>query len=164
VYGCKPAVAIVTQLLKPIKSYLHKFGVRMTIYVDDGRVAAESSTEAAAKTVLSLWCIQLSGWNIQWSKSSFEPVQKLYYLGFITDTTIMQYYTPIEKLELLVADITSLVEPSREKRPVSARHVARVVGKIVSLQRSHGSIVHVMSRSVQHELGMHTLMFGWETS
>ncbi len=163
VYGCKPAVAIVTQLLKPIKSYLHKFGVRTTIYVDDGRVAGETYIETKAKTVLCLWCIQLSGWNVQWAKSSFEPVQQLYYLGFITVTTIMQYYTPIEKLELLVADITSLLRLSQDRRPVSARHVARVVGKIVSLQRSHGNIVHVMSRSVQHELGKHTLMFGWET-
>jgi hypothetical protein len=31
VYGCKPAVAIVTKLLKPIKSYLHKFGIKATI-------------------------------------------------------------------------------------------------------------------------------------
>jgi hypothetical protein len=45
----------------------------------------------------------------------------------------------------------------KRHEPVGARHVARVVGKIISFQRSHGNVVHVMSRSVQHELGMHTL-------
>jgi hypothetical protein len=163
VYGCKPAVAIVTKLLKPIKSYLHKFGVKTTIYVDDGRVAASSEVEAKAKTVLTMWCIQLSGWNIQWQKSSFQPTQQLYYLGFITDTIAMRYFAPIEKLELLSADINSLLELSEANRPVSARHIARVTGKIVSMQRSHGNIVHVMSRAVQHELGLHTLWHGWDT-
>jgi hypothetical protein len=162
VYGCKPAVAIVTKLLKPIKSYLHKFGIKATIYVDDGRVAASSALEAKAKTVLCLWCVQLCGWNVQWAKSHFEPAQKLYYLGFVTDTIVMRYYTPLEKLELLAADITHILELVKRHEPVGARHVARVVGKIISLQRSHGTVVHVMSRSLQHELGMHTLSHGWD--
>ncbi len=36
VYGCKPAVSVVTDLLKPVKAYLHRLGIRTTIYVDGG--------------------------------------------------------------------------------------------------------------------------------
>ncbi len=60
-YGCKQAVAVVTKLLKPVKSFLHSLGVRLTLYIDDGRVVASSSTETRFKFGLSLLCIQLAG-------------------------------------------------------------------------------------------------------
>ncbi len=66
-------------------------------------------------------------------------------------------------MELLATDITHILELVMRHEPVGARHVAQVVGKIISLQRSHGTVVHVMSRSLQHELGMHTLSHGWDT-
>ena len=61
VYGCKPAVYIVTRLLAPVKSYLHNVGVKLSLYVDDGRIAAASAPEAEAKTKLTLLVIQLAG-------------------------------------------------------------------------------------------------------
>ncbi len=65
-------------------------GIKATIYVDDGPVAAGSALEAKAKTVLCLWCVQLCGWNVPGAKSHFEPAEKLYYLGFVTDTIAMR--------------------------------------------------------------------------
>ena len=35
-YWCKPAVNIVTSLLKPVKQFLHLLGIWFTIYIDDG--------------------------------------------------------------------------------------------------------------------------------
>ncbi len=37
-YGCNPAVTIVTRLLRPIKAFLHRFGIKFTIYIDAGRI------------------------------------------------------------------------------------------------------------------------------
>ena len=42
-YGCKPAVSIVTRLLKPLKSYFHRLGIRFSVYVDDGRIYASTA-------------------------------------------------------------------------------------------------------------------------
>ena len=42
-YGCKPAVSIVTHLLKPLKSYFHCLGLRFSVYVDDGRISASTA-------------------------------------------------------------------------------------------------------------------------
>ncbi len=39
-YGCKPAVTIVMRLLRPIKVFLHRFDIKFTIYIDDGRISA----------------------------------------------------------------------------------------------------------------------------
>ena len=164
VYGSKPAVAVVTDLLKPVKAYLHRQGVKLSIYVDDGRVGAGSEPEARAKTSLVLSVMQLAGWNIQWAKTTVDPVQQLLYLGFITDTVKMAYYTPLEKLELLAGQISDTVAAAEKGEPLAARHLAQVVGRVAALRRSHGNIVCVMSRSVQHELGVHTLDNGWDTS
>jgi hypothetical protein len=57
--------------------------------VDDGRVAAATAAETSAKMLLSLTVIQLSGWNIQWAKTSLETKQQLYYLRFVIDTVKM---------------------------------------------------------------------------
>gem|GEM_PF-3893740 len=162
VYGCKPAVSVVTDLLKPVKAYLHKLGIRTTIYIDDGRVAAACVEEAEAKMKLSLMVLQLSGWNIQWSKTSLSPTQTLYYLGFMTDTVKMQYFTPPEKIELIRANITLTLNRATKHMPIGAKDLAMVVGRIVALRRSHGSIVQVLSRSMQHDLGAHTLWEGWD--
>ena len=100
-YGLKPAVAIVTKLLLPIKAFLHRFGIRLTLYIDDGRILGKSVQETEAKTMLTLLVLQLAGWNIQWAKTVASPVQSLYHLGFVTNTITMQYSTPPEKLKVL---------------------------------------------------------------
>jgi hypothetical protein len=162
VYGCKPAVSVVTDLLKPVKAYLHRLGIRTTIYVDDGRVTAATAAETSAKMLLSKTLIQLAGWNIQWAKTSLEPTQQLYYLGFVTDTVKVRYYTPPKKLELISELIVQTLYTARQNRPIRARELATVLGKVAALRRSHGSVVHVMSRSMQHDLGVHTLWQGWD--
>jgi hypothetical protein len=43
--------------------------------MDDCRVAAATAAETSAK-MLNLTVIQLSGWNIQWAKTSLEPTQQ----------------------------------------------------------------------------------------
>jgi len=64
-------------------------------------VAVATVAETSAKMLLSLTVIQLSGWNIQWAKTSLEPTQQLYFLGFVTDTVKICYSTPPEKLRLI---------------------------------------------------------------
>ena len=96
IYGCKPAVAIVTNLLKPVKAYLHLLGVKCSMYVDYGRVAAASLEEARAKMQFTLLVTQLAGWDIQWLKTDPEPAQKQRYLGVITDTVSMTHMAPEE--------------------------------------------------------------------
>jgi Reverse transcriptase (RNA-dependent DNA polymerase) len=71
--GCKPAVAIVTRLLKPVKAFLHNAGVKFTIYVDDGRISASSSWTCKAQLCLAIHVLQLAGWKVQWKKTITTP-------------------------------------------------------------------------------------------
>jgi hypothetical protein len=42
-YGYSTAVEVVTRLLKPVKAYLHSLGIKLSIFVDDGRVSANTA-------------------------------------------------------------------------------------------------------------------------
>lgn len=162
-YGSKPAVNIVTRLLKPVKEFLHILGIKFSIYIDDGRLSAPSEVECLDKFKATLLVLQLAGWNIQWEKTSSVPVQRLTYLGLITDTVEMKYYAPEHKVTLL----KSLLEESLEKissiQVFTARDLASLLGKINSLFKSHGNFVY-MCRHVQNLLGKAVFSNGWETS
>ena len=163
-YGFKPAVAIVTKLLLPVKAFLHRFGIRLTLYIDDGRILGKTVQETAAKTHLTLLVLQLAGWNVQWSKTVVIPVQSLYHLGFTTDTIAMQYSTPPEKLKVLKDLLLNLVQKGCFGQPVHAKLMAQALGKVISLCRSHGNILRIMSRSAQHALGKQVFRYGWLSS
>ena len=44
---------------------------------------------------------------------------------------------------------------------VPVRQVAAILGRLVSIRRSHGSVVTILSRSLQHQLGLHVFHHGW---
>ena len=111
--------------------------------------------------MLTLLVLQLAGWNIQWTKTVVLPIQSLYHLGFVTDTNTMQYSTPPEKLKVLRDLLLHLIQQGCQGCKVEAKLMAQALGKVISLCRSHGNILRIMSRSAQHALGKHVFRYGW---
>ena len=62
-YGYTAAVSTVTRLVKPLKTYLNQLGIRFHIYIDDGRVVAQTQEECNFKAQLTRACFQLAGFN-----------------------------------------------------------------------------------------------------
>ena len=93
-YGCKPAVSIVTRLLKPLKSYFHRLGIRFSVYVDDGRLCASTATACDLHMTFVLDILQRVGWRIQWKKTVLVPTTRLLHLGFDVDSVLMQSCLP----------------------------------------------------------------------
>jgi hypothetical protein len=73
----------------------------------------------------------------------------------------MTYSVTSEKWETVRLSLTGLIEHARTNLPVPVKDVASVLGKVGALHRSHGSIVRVLSRSLQHQLGCHVEERGW---
>ncbi len=149
-YGVKPAVTVVTRLLRPIKAYMHALGIRFSIYVDDGRIATSSAQPCSEQTSFLLLTLQLAGWKIQWKKTVLTPSTSLLHLGFITDSVAMRYFITPEKWNGVRLSLSSLLEAAAAGRPAPAKEVAAVLGRLNSLHRSHGSVVRVLSRALQH--------------
>ena len=163
-FGIKPAVAIVTRLLKPVKAYFHRLGIKFSIYIDDGRVSAASSELCSRHMVFVLDILQRVGWHIQWKKTVLSPTQSLLYQGFITDSIQMKYILPAEKWEKISESIVKVLAVAAAGETVEARELAGLLGRLIAIRRSHGSIVQVLSRSMQHQLGSVVLTEGWDAN
>ena len=162
-FGVKPAVAVVTRLLKPVKAYFHRLGIKFSIYIDDGRVSAESSEVCARHMTFVLDILQRVGWHIQWKKTVTQPTQSLLYQGFVTDSVAMVYLLPKEKWEKILSCAQELLAAAT-RGPVEAKSIAAVLGRLVAIRRSHGNIVRIFSRSLQQQLGTHVQSVGWSGS
>ena len=141
IYGLSPATWLVTYLIKPLMKLINTRGIRCSIMIDDGRTLGKSFEEALENHQFVLAVFQQAGWNIQWSKTSKEPVQVLYHQGFQTNTLSMIYTIPDFKLLDIKKRICDLSSPT------SVRVLAQVVGKLVSVERAVGPVVRVMLRS-----------------
>lgn len=160
-YGCKPAVTVVTRLLRPIKAYLHSFGIKFTLYIDDVRISAATAELCSSHMKFTLHVLQLAGWRIQWKKTTLVPTQRLLHLGFVTDSSAMRYYIKPQKWTGVQQSVTSLLNTAIANVGVDVKTVAAALGRVGSLFRSHGSIVRILSRSLQHQLGRHVDALGW---
>jgi hypothetical protein len=163
-YGYSPAVEVVTRLLRPVKAYLHQLGIKLSIFVDDGRVSAGSRKEAWDKFQFTLTVLQLCGWNIQWKKTSTEAVQSLLHLGFVTDSVQLRYFLPAEKEKAILVLLQQTIAQGSKGTPIAALELAKLLGKLNSMRRSHGPVLGVLSRSCQHLLGLNVIERGWQTT
>ena len=153
---------VVTRLLRPVKAYLHSLGIKLSIYVDDGRVSASTAEQTWKQFQFVLTVIQLCGWNIQMKKTSTEAVQKLAHLGFITDSVNLRYWLPVEKEDLVVSMLESVISTAMEGQQLSALELAKLLGRLNSMRRSHGTVLGVLTRTCQHLLGAAVNRYGWQ--
>ncbi len=162
VYGLKSAVHVVTRLILPLKAFIHQLNIRFTIYVDDGRCLGKRKLETQWKQWLVLNIFQLAGWSIQWDKTTKVPTQQLNYQGFVTNSVSMSYYVAPEKIIMTQQIVRLILSTTETGEMVTAKLLALALGKIISMTRSHGSVLQVLSRSAQHDLGVAVHARGWE--
>ena len=162
-YGFAPAVGVVTKLLQPVKAYLHSKGIKLSIYVDDGRVAAASEQLALEQLAVTLEVLQSCGWNVQWLKTSTTAEQRHLHLGFYTDTVSMRYFFPDQKQQVVLDQLLQCLSGAEMGQPIRAKELAQLLGRLNSMRRSHGDIVGVMSRCCQHQLGCIVMELGWHS-
>jgi len=161
-YGFAPAVAVVDRLIKPIKSYLHQFGIRTSMYVDDGQVIEEDkeTTEAAFGLVLNTFW--RAGWNVQWKKTSTEAQPQVDYLGVVIDGTDMTYRAGAGRIADLEEDIGKLLRTADREEGIQVRQLAGVLGTAVSLRDPCGKMASMVLRQTQHTLGLTVAEEDWE--
>ena len=70
IYGIKVAAAVVTRLIRPIVTYLHKHGIRFSIYIDNGRTVSSTSDLTTAHHKEAIEVFSRADWNIQGAKTS----------------------------------------------------------------------------------------------
>ena len=77
-------------------------------------------------------------------KSHWNPARRIQWLGFIVDSDDMKFYVSEEKLTVFISVIDWLLMPGCR---LTARELAKFVGRAVSMERALGCNARLMSRS-----------------
>ena len=126
--GLSTAPRLFTKLLKPVFSKLRQAGHIVVGYLDDTILIAENEEKLIAAVKATTDILAQLGFIIHPEKSVLTPTKEITFLGFVLNTNTMQIRLPESKaleVERLCQELIDTKEPS-------IRHVARVIGKIVS--------------------------------
>ena len=139
--GLSDAVRLFTKVLKPIRAYLFRHGIRHNLYIDDLRVLGISLEDCTKKNKFALDALKSAGWIIKEEKST-APVQVAKFLGQISDLKQMRYFCPENKKTKILEEIDCLMK----KKSVHVKQLAKIYGKLVANRHSLGDIVRLMTR------------------
>ena len=143
-FGLATACYVFTKLLRPLVKYWRSQGLRAIIYLDDGIVAV-SGKEAAHKASHSVRTdLAKAGFVEHSAKCMWEPTQNLCWLGFELDLKVGFISVPRSKIMAL----QTLLEKASEQEVLTARHLASITGKIISMSLALGTIARLQTRSL----------------
>jgi len=163
-FGLGSAVHCITKMFKPVNAYLHKIGIRHSIYIDDGRSLAETKEQAIEDFDKIFLTLEKAGWVIEREKSdNKEDIDQVKeYLGFIIDTRLMRVWLSERKRENIVKTVKETIEGAQ--RLMKAKTLARCIGLVVAAEPALGSIVPISLRASYSQLESAVENRGWGTS
>ena len=68
------------------------------------------------------------------------------------DLENMLYEAPEDKINQIIQEVKALEEDQVSQGRVSVRQLATTLGRIGAIRMSHGTIMHTMTRRLQHSL------------
>lgn len=151
-FGLATAPYTFTKLLRPLVRYWRQQGIRVILYLDDGVVAVEHEVEAKKTSMLVQNDLIRAGFVINIAKSNLEPARRRTWLGFNIDLEKGCVSVPtakVESLKLLIRQVAS-------RKFVSARQLASVIGKIISMALAMGPVARLMTRNLYALLNTRT--------
>ena len=109
-FGAKPAVFIMTWILKPAMNFLRDNSIRAGIFIDDGMALNTNKEVLEVEIKLIVKMFENAGWDLNMEKSSLVPSQVVMYQGFYLDFKKMKYFLPKWKAVLIRQRITELFD------------------------------------------------------
>ena len=163
-FGLSSAVHCLTKLFKPVNAYIHEKGIRHSIYLDDGRIVAETKCKAEDQRTFVYKVLKSSGWILEVEKSDKDgdANQSKEYLGFIIDTASMTVRLQEAKKQRILQQVSETISHGSKSLP--AKELAGTIGKIVATEPALGPIVVIAARASYAVLEEATQRRGWNSS
>ena len=163
-FGVASAVHAITKMFKPINAYFHSFGIRHSIYIDDGRALSDSPEQAEKTRKFICQTLLRAGWIVEAKKSDQEgqSSQVKSYLGFTIDTQEMKVSIPREKCSSIRKTVQDTV--SHGEKFMKAKELAKTLGKMVATEPALGKMPIMAARAGYIQLEIATEKDGWNTS
>ena len=130
-FGLRCSPRVLTKVLKPVMAFLRtKFGMLISIYLDDMLIQASSREKALLHGQIAALVLMVLGWSVNFKKSTFVPSQKVVHLGFELDTVAMLVSCPLPKIK----DLQNLARAARESGSLTVHECERLLGKMESVR------------------------------
>ena len=145
-FGLSSAPYLFTKLFRPLVKLWRSKGFHVVLYLDDG-ISCEKNLEVANSVSKSVRDdLIMAGVVPNRTKSVWDPVQKIEWLGLLWDFAESTIAIPQSRLDNLLATLDQF----RSRLPVvSPRFIASLVGKIISLSPVVGNVALLLSRFLQ---------------
>ena len=163
-FGLSTSTYIMQVLTNPISYYLHELGIDFSLFIDDSASISETWVKCYYSHLFIQHVFSCSGWEINRKKSSVLPKQMLVYLGFRICTVSMRLSAPYQKLDKLCTKVEELIGINKQTGHVEMRQMASLLGGLCHLIYSHGNIVRLATRTLQHEGGKTVAEKGWNAN
>ena len=153
-FGLTTAPWAFSRVMKPIKAFPRRRGVRIFSFLDDFLILAVSFHLSKKHTNWTLVLLEWLNFRINKEKSSFHPLQKLEYLGVILDLRSLTLSLPHDKVE----KVLSICRQGRTDVWMTRRELERLVGFLnfttcaLSLGRLH--LIPLIRWMNSHTTGM----------
>lgn len=142
-FGLSSAPFVFTKCLRSMVRYWRACNIRIVLYLDDGLVMAQTFEECQSISDFIQKSLEQAGLFINHKKSVFSPVQEIEWLGIIWNSIEFNISIP----ERRIKDVEETLSRFIDMLPhVSARCLAKVAGKIMSLHSVLGNICRLMTR------------------
>ena len=148
-FGLSTAPYIFTKCLRPLVKYWRSKGVCMVLYLDDSWICTRSKSECLCVSKAVKSDILAAGLVPNKEKSVWVPSPRIVWLGLSWDAQ----EGSIQVTERRISDILNTIADIQNYLPfVTARRLASLAGKLISLSPVVGLITQLKSRFLHYEI------------
>lgn len=136
-FGLTSAPYIFTKCLRPLVKYWRANFVDIVVYLDDGWGCSPDFSSCVKTSNFVLKTLMKAGFLVNKAKSIWDPVKKLEWLGLVWSS----FYFTISIPERRLKDLSVSIHIAMSKLPgLSAREVAQITGRVISLSPVVGNV------------------------
>ena len=141
-FGLSTAPSVFTKLLRPLVHLWRSKGYKAILYLDDGICVVEGEASRVSRWVRGT--LEKAGFLANEAKCTWTPTYKLQWLGFNVDLERGELSVPESKLSML----KNLQRSSVTQQHISARNLASIIGRIISMGLALGPVARFMTRNL----------------
>ncbi|XP_040196517.1 uncharacterized protein LOC120929266 [Rana temporaria] len=127
-FGLSSSPRVFTKVLAEPIAFLRLQGVGIIAYLDDLLLFAASPEQVSRDLELTKKTLMDLGWLLNLEKSSLIPSQRIPYLGYTLDSTLLRVFLPLEKALKLEKSVSAL----QGSHQVSIRFLMSTLGLLTS--------------------------------
>jgi len=126
-FGLTSSPRVFSKVLKPVIAYLRSMAIKISFYLDDIFLCANSSSVLTLHVNQTLNLLTSLGFTPNYKKSHLNPCKILKHLGYIWNSSDMTLSIPPEKI-----DITRQCAHRILSSPKSLKEISSFIGRVVS--------------------------------